>query len=227
MTPIDCIFLIPTTEVKASLRRYSVANSGKCPSNARGWDTHDTEIAVGTIPAIFDDKGCYSHADVKDFKDDPRWPKACICGYEFKSTDEWQVFGSLLYKVAGNETQLYTLRDAPVGAIWESKWLIDFCHGPDGKSYTCRIPSEDKHYDWNIDGTCSNCTEPCGKCHREKKDCACESFLSSDPHNCWIRHGTPPNFTVDKQGHTCRAGAGSIITDGWHGFLRNGQLVEC
>jgi len=63
-----------------------------------------------------------------------------------------------------------------------------------------------------IDGPANNCT---------RKD---------DPgqkhHHCWVRHGVPPSITVDKNGPTCEAGAGSILTKNWHGFLRNGMLVE-
>lgn len=58
---------------------------------------------------------------------------------------------------------------------------------------------------WDIDSRCSNCTLPNDKQHR-----------------CWVRHGDPPNVTVDKAGSTCSAGAGSIITGSYHGFLRNG-----
>jgi len=32
-------------------------------------------------------------------------------------------------------------------------------------------------------------------------------------------------FTVDKNGDACAAGAGSILTPTWHGFLQNGELV--
>jgi hypothetical protein len=44
-------------------------------------------------------------------------------------------------------------------------------------------------------------------------------------HRCWVRHGNPPMITVDKNGPTCGAGAGSILSGNWHGFLRNGELV--
>jgi hypothetical protein len=61
---------------------------------------------------------------------------------------------------------------------------------------------------WDIDGRASNCTLPTDKAHR-----------------CWVRHGVPPHITVDKNGLTCSAGAGSILSDGYHGFLREGRLV--
>ena len=66
----------------------------------------------------------------------------------------------------------------------------------------------DRHI-WVIDSRARNCTMPTDKRHR-----------------CWVRHGSPPNITVDKDGVTCQAGAGSIQTPDWHGFLRNGQLVD-
>lgn len=44
-------------------------------------------------------------------------------------------------------------------------------------------------------------------------------------HRCWVLHGEWPNVTVDKNGLTCGAGAGSIVGHGgWHGFLTNGKL---
>lgn len=60
--------------------------------------------------------------------------------------------------------------------------------------------------EWNIDSRASNCGLPQDRQHR-----------------CWVRHGTPPALHVDKNGLTCNAGAGSIISHrGWHGFLHNG-----
>jgi hypothetical protein len=60
---------------------------------------------------------------------------------------------------------------------------------------------------WNIDSRASNCTLPYDYEHR-----------------CWVRHGEPPNITVDKQGLTCTAGAGSIQCGDYHGFLVAGAL---
>lgn len=63
---------------------------------------------------------------------------------------------------------------------------------------------------WYIDSRASNCDKPGDSSHR-----------------CWVRHGEPPNLTVDKIGNTCGAGGGSIATDGYHGFLRGGFLERC
>ena len=63
-------------------------------------------------------------------------------------------------------------------------------------------------HQWDIDSRASNCT---------KKD--------DTTHRCWVRHGEVPNIHVDKQGHTCAAGAGSIVAGDYHGFLHHGAFT--
>ena len=97
----------------------------------------------------------------------------------------------------------------PVGAIWRSECLEE--HGKpytgiDGKSYTVMTPGGE----WNIDSIASNCTK-----------------VGDVEHKCWCRHGEAPNFTVNKEGNTCSAGAGSIQIREYHGFLINGELTNC
>jgi hypothetical protein len=91
----------------------------------------------------------------------------------------------------------------------------------DGKHLHAVLPNGGH---WDIDSRASNCTKSNDTLHR-----------------CWVRHGDPerplpvgPNGAmrdgvvhVDKNGNTCNAGAGSIIYGNWHGFCRNGYLVEC
>jgi hypothetical protein len=62
---------------------------------------------------------------------------------------------------------------------------------------------------WNIDGRANNCTSPNDRLHR-----------------CWVRTGEVPNITVGKGGNTCAAGAGSILSGNYHGFLINGEFTE-
>jgi hypothetical protein len=66
-----------------------------------------------------------------------------------------------------------------------------------------------EHHEWDIDSRASNCDQPNDRLHR-----------------CWIRHGSPPAITVDKNGLSCGAGAGSIRinSSGYHGRLINGVL---
>lgn len=87
--------------------------------------------------------------------------------------------------------------------------------GADGLAIACvcigRGGSESRHH-WYIDHRASNCTKPDDREHR-----------------CWVRHGTVGDkLTVDKNGLTCAAGAGSFFmgpNNEWHGFLRSGKLT--
>lgn len=74
-------------------------------------------------------------------------------------------------------------------------------------------------HQWDIDGRCSNCGE--GDDTPEKR----EAWKKEKTHRCWVKHGDPAkgeNVTVDKSGHTCPAGGGSIAVPGYHGHLRDG-----
>lgn len=106
-----------------------------------------------------------------------------------------------------------TLSAAPVGAMWFADWYLPSFKGPDGHVLVVRTPPD---HDWIVDSRCSNCSLP-----------------DDNDHYCWVRHGVPPDITVDKNGRTCSAGAGSLGVWNkdktgyvWHGFLRNGYLVE-
>ncbi len=101
-------------------------------------------------------------------------------------------------------------KDLPPGAVWHVKHYEDvpqWC-GPDGLALVVRLPNG---HDWHIDGQCNNCTMPEDKVHK-----------------CWPRRGDPRAGTlhVSKDGHTCAAGAGSILSGNYHGFLHNGYLVH-
>lgn len=108
-------------------------------------------------------------------------------------------------------------RDLPPAACWDCNKPADgkdekrrylYPVGPDGASIACRCP--DGH-DWHIDSRANNCTM------RDDKE-----------HRCWVRHGTIGDMLhVDKAGHTCSAGAGSIDTGKFHGFLHHGVLRDC
>ena len=89
----------------------------------------------------------------------------------------------------------------------------------DGEHVHVRLPNG---LFWSPNTRASNCGRPDDRTHR-----------------CWVQHGPPDRLTVDKDGDTCPAGAGSILSYGsaaqlpdwpgipsWHGFLRDGVLVE-
>lgn len=148
--------------------------------------------------------------------DDPRWPTRCACGYQFVPRDprvtSWRNFWRRV-----DTGEIIEMQNAPPGAMWFADWLTDgHCQyqsdqdrrmrGPDGRCLVVRIPGGD----WVIDSRCSNC---------DKK--------SDNEHKCWVRHGEPPNITVDKNGLTCGAGAGSIMMGSYHAHLVGGVLREC
>ena len=97
----------------------------------------------------------------------------------------------------------------PPGAMWFAPWYKELgpeYNAPDGTSLLVITPGGA----WMIDSRASNCTKP-----------------DDNIHKCWVRHGVAPEITVDKNGNTCNAGAGSILCGGYHGFLRNGYLEQC
>lgn len=130
-------------------------------------------------------------------------PPACPCG----GGHDWSR-ASPIYRRA-DSGELTTLNDAPIGAIVDFTHLFAHRVGPDGRHLVCKVPDAHGGHVWHMDGRAGNCGRP-----------------DDDVHRCWVRHGVPPNLTVDKDGDTCVAGAGSIQTGGWHGFLRDGHLVE-
>lgn len=95
-----------------------------------------------------------------------------------------------------------------VGAMWYALWQPKNWDwdNEEGPHLIVKTPGGD----WDIDSRCANCTLPEDKLHR-----------------CWVRHGEPPNISVDKNGLTCSAGGGSIISGSYHGFLTNGIFRSC
>ena len=214
-----CFFLEETDTSRLFLRRYKSSSDGQCP--VHGY--HDASVFLKDVPSRkepvsdTDSRMVYaSHSDQMLPKDDPRWPVACDCGYVFASADEWQVFADALYQRL-DTGEILARRAAPPGALWMAWWMKGFKSewtGPDGEVLMCRTPGGD----WNIDSRASNCTMP-----------------QDNTHRCWVRHGDPRDplglksgkpLHVDKGGHTCQAGAGSIQCNSYHGFLHAGHLTE-
>ena len=191
------------------LRRFKHSDEGKCVDGSY----HQAKVFIDRVPVNLtyeDGMPLYSvTTDPEEFEGDPRWPTTCTkCGYGFEASDPYQVFWDQLYKRLDTE-ELITLRDAPPGAMWYAEWLEylesdNWWKGPDGRVLMCKTPGGD----WNIDGRASNCSMP-----------------EDNEHRCWVRHGTPPEVTIDKNGNTCAAGAGSIQCGDYHGFLQNGYLT--
>jgi hypothetical protein len=247
---IKTFFLERSNKVQQILRRYT-NSGGECPHRENG-GYHNALVVLGnvdvpvmpedaydpleTCTAIVDNNG--KVGGLFDFND-PRWPKKCICGYTFDSNVDKHYWPQRLYQRT-DTGELMTLRDAPVGAMWH----VDYAgmHGPDGKCLVVRIPT---NHNWMVDSRASNCDSPCKWCgmayHSHNKErCSnpgnpqypytAGAYEDSRPdHRCWVRHGyVRQQVHVDKNGVTCNAGAGSIVSpNGWHGFLHNGHLTSC
>lgn len=212
---VKVFFLEPTDRERMWLRRFSYPRT--CPKKTYGCDARvpfgEADVRYGR-----DADGrrfMESRNDRKPSNDDPLWPKTCeVCGTPFEEKDEHQLLTRQIY-VRIDTGEKMTLEEAPPGACWDAWWMTDrrdgkrgsgYHVGPDGRCLTVRCP--DGH-DWMVDSRCSNCTRP-----------------EDNDHFCWVRHGKPEDGTlhVDKNGDTCSAGAGSIQTSNWHGFLHNGVL---
>lgn len=206
---VKCFYLVETGDMKRYLRRYE---TGDCPLNPGQYSYHQNMVEIDTVKH---EPNTTIKMDEKEVDapplTDPRWPVACKCGHKFVDAEK-QLFIEKVYERTDTGERMI-LRDAPPGAMYNAWWNPECWKGKDGLALVVRCP--DGH-DWNIDAVCSNCTLPNDKSHR-----------------CWLRHGKVPNITVDKVGPadngdtTCAAGAGSIQTPKWHGFLRGGELVVC
>lgn len=127
------------------------------------------------------------------------YPKVCdACGEPFGEKAIRQLFRERNYNTRTGSPE--------VGDLFYQDWDgYNYWDNQVGPNLIAVCPGG---FQWNIDSRASNCGLPNDRLHR-----------------CWVRHGEVPNITVDKKGLTCKAGAGSIKTSNWHGFLRNGQFV--
>lgn len=209
---VPTFLLAPSDQGRVMLRRFARRPDGLCSGP---FGIHNAAVALEATAWTPEVADRAVNAEVPDIiRADARWPRVCdLCDYTFTPGDEWQRYVSQLY-TRSDGGELVTLRDAPAGAMWIADWYR--CAGGtcgygwtncDGNHLIVRLPGG---HDWDVNGRASNC---------DRKD--------DNLHRCWVSHGTPPAVNVDKAGHTCGAGAGSIAVSGYHGFLRHGVLEEC
>ena len=202
---IRCFWIEPVAKVQLGLRRYR--GTGEVCSGRMGY--HDAIVYTEIIERPAPGRGEYEPdlEALKPPKEDPRWPKNCVCQEPFRDADQWQLWHERIWRRVDTGEEM-TIRSAPAGAMWDAWWMSDCWRGPDGLSICIRLPEDGE---WMVDGPASNCNQ------KER------------PHHCWVRHGEPPNLTVDKgaPGESCGAGAGSIQSKDFHALLVNGELIEC
>jgi hypothetical protein len=121
---------------------------------------------------------------------------------------------SPVWKRTDTGEEIVNLRDHPGAAYYDPKGAWDrrsrtHRFGPDGKALVIVCPDG---WFWYVDSRCSNCTKP-----------------DDNSHRCWIRTGSVEDGTlsVHKSGDTCSAGAGSIDTGTYHGFVRDSKFEKC
>jgi hypothetical protein len=197
-----CFLIVPTSQ---AYREALTTQPGQCPIYG---DYHRGVVVFEEFE--YDPEQEFPKRNL-EFDKAP-FPARCECGFSFTSERSNSLScGHRLIRKDTGETQRH-IHQFGTGAMWRATWYKNDTTGLYGWDWDnateapliVRTPGGD----WNIDGRASNCTMPNDKTHR-----------------CWVRHGEPPNIHVDKNGHTCGAGAGSIIAGNYHGFLHNGQLT--
>lgn len=131
-----------------------------------------------------------------------QWPTHCNdCGAEVPKEGDItkQVFTKRLYDTPSGIPE-------PGCLFWADWYPDDFFWDNHKGPHLCAVLPNGR--EWIIDSRASNCGLPNDRTHR-----------------CWVRHGEPPEIHVDKNGHTCNAGGGSIWIDDYHGFLHNGHFT--
>jgi hypothetical protein len=148
-----------------------------------------------------------------DYSAPENWPDVCAyCGRPVPKDGTVKVNLSLGYRRVYNTAS----GDPEPGDMFWAPWYHgelkqhycpwDNCSDPRGHLMVV-LPNG---HIWDVDGRASNC-----------------DMKEDRTHRCWVRHGDPPNVHVYKNGHTCHAGAGSILSGNYHGFLHNGELTNC
>ena len=151
------------------------------------WDGKcNTGSYHNAIKFVMDMKACVEFGPHrKKISDYSEWPiRYSDCQEIVPETANKQVFSERLYNTQSGKPE--------PGDLYFTTWLPEnyYWDNHKGPMLMAVCPSGDE---WNIDSRASNCGLPDDRLHR-----------------CWVRHGEPPLLTVDKNGLTCNAGAGSI-----------------
>jgi hypothetical protein len=191
---------------RVSLRRYW--GDAECPNCLGGGNRgyHNATKHLFDTPELLNGVDSEGNMTYNRFGGEPEdyteWPTKCDhCDAIAPEETKRQVFNKRLYNTPSG--------DLEPGCLYYAPWYDDVYWDNQSTPSLCAICPNGGH--WVIDGRASNCTMPEDKTHR-----------------CWVRHGDPENGTihVDKNGHTCAAGGGSIISGDYHGFLHNGEFTK-
>lgn len=182
-------------EVGARAKRL-IFEDGACPVCAGGY--HRAETVIEGLPNDY--AGVVAAMNARELFDEPGWPSACACGYLFTEAAHRSVSPERLYDTASGRPEPGDLFFEPCN-LHSPCFHWDNC---DGMHLHAILPTGEE---WDIDSRANNC-----------------ALKDERTHRCWVREGVPPDVTAGKGGHTCAAGAGSIQTARYHGFLRGGAF---
>lgn len=197
---IECFLIEATGRYRVTLRRYCSEFEVRC--GADRYSCHNADVYIGEEIVI----GVPTSGDNHPH-DDQRWPKKCDrCDYVFPESDRWQKnYEEIFVAADGREFTLITHNSltndkgmmAPPGAMWRATWLEDY-PGCVGPDGQCLV-LRTPGGDWHIDG--------------------------QGPHtNKWSRTGIAPKITASPSILCGKTPDGQWV---YHGWLRDGFLVEC
>lgn len=168
-----CFLVEPTQNARYWLRRFRYSNKERCPAVDSPYSYHNARTFLCDAAYETERDEQYGREFYRELTglapdpSDPRWPTACeACGAPFTDEDEHQLFFDIIYRNPENGME-WPLRDLPVGAMYDSRWMADAHHGEDGKCLTVKIPGGE----WMID----------------------HPARDGQP---WTRTGTPPRVTA-------------------------------
>lgn len=197
--PWPCFWVEPSGEVDLALRRYVRIDGRPCPAMPGESSYHNASTPIGRAPERRTDDGYLAAIPAEEYCGDARWPTTCACGYEFIDDDQWQVSTEAVW-VRRDTGEEFNGRRLPPGAMLDGFWYPQ--KGPDGIALVVVLPpatDDSRGHWWHVDGPSrSNGVAGPG----------------------WSRTGdpkaTPPTVTAQP----------SILTDTYHGFLRDGVLTD-
>lgn len=200
---IQCFLLSRTDYVRRSLRRYVSVLGRSCEPPL---SPNDDVNGFCDESAIIEEKlykpkiGRYETSpDVSEFASHPLWPTHCCrCGQPFQFADNWQVNDDRLWinTDLGICTSINKPSEVPVGAMWFGEWMGDV-----GSTQWKQRGGGDHLFVKTPGGIWDT-------------DCGAQLNLTGDG---WERFGDAPNVTANP----------SILIPGkYHGWLRNGRLID-
>jgi hypothetical protein len=138
------MFLIkPAPFMRRSLRRFFQTSRPDAPKLPENHYHDETGVIDEQLPCPEDTAG--RATEKGEYANDPRWPKACRCGYVFHEDDHWQVNEERLWHGCP-DGKLHLLRDHPPGATWICDWFPKEgpngqWTGPDGNVWAVMMPA--------------------------------------------------------------------------------------